>query len=283
MEYIEVSILLSSYSEELAEIIIAEIVDLGYDSFMTEEPYVKAYVPKEIYSASNLKTILSGYDGATFTASLMPDKNWNEQWESDFEPVIVEGLCTLKATYHTGLKRTRYNITIEPQMAFGTGHHQTTFMMMSQLLGYIGNIKDKVVMDMGCGTGVLAFLAAKMGAKAPVYAIDIDPIATRSAKANARRNKVATRTSIHCGDASLLQAGKYDLLLANINRNILIEDMSTYARCLRPDGELITSGFYTKDVPMLRTAAERCGLQYVSEMEREGWASVKFKKVLPCR
>lgn len=279
-EYIEVSIRIDPYSDENAEILMAELEDLPFESFSEENPYLKCYIPKEKYDSRMLKLVLSGLDydfNVDFSAALMPQVNWNAVWESQFSPIVVDGLCTIKATFHKGLKRTRFNITIDPKMAFGTGHHQTTYMMCRALLRHEADIKGKVVMDMGCGTAILAILAAKMGA-AHVYGIDIDAVAARSAYDNARLNKVSRKVETYCGDASLLQRGKYDILLANINRNILLEDIPTYALCIRKGGLLFVSGFYKEDLPMICACAQRAGLEYSGEDSIDNWCCAGFRK-----
>ncbi len=284
MEYIEVSFEITPFKEEFAEIIIAEIEELGFESYVTEEPFLKAYIGREQFSEPNLKTILSLFHPADFSVhyslNLIKEQNWNAIWESSFEPVIVDGRCTIKASFHKGLPRTKYTITIDPKMAFGTGHHQTTSLIIRTMLGMEKEIRGLQVLDMGCGTGILGILAAKMKAVCPVHAIDIDPIAARSAIENAHRNRVGDKIKALCGDASLIQAGKYDLILANINRNIIIEDISTYAKALRPGGRIITSGFYEEDVPMVEAEASRHGLELQSVDTMENWAAVLFKKVL---
>ena len=225
--------------------------------------------------------VLSGLEGYGFdvewSANLIPATNWNALWESQFEPIVVDGKCTIKASFHEGLKKTRFNITIDPKMAFGTGHHQTTFMMCRALLENEASVRDKVVLDMGCGTAVLAILAAKMKA-AKVYGIDIDAIAAISAYDNARLNKVGTRIETCCGDASLLQRNTYDVILANINRNILLQDIPTYALCLHKDGLLFVSGFYVEDMPMIIGMAQNSGLTYVSHDSIDNWCCIKFAK-----
>ena len=193
--------------------------------------------------------------------------------------MVIDGRCTIKASFHKGLPRTRYTITIDPKMAFGTGHHQTTSLIIRSMMQSEKDIRDKQVLDMGCGTGILSILAAKMKAAVPVHAIDIDPTAVRSARENARRNRVADRIKALCGDASLIQAGKYDLIIANINRNIILEDMVTYSRGLRPGGLLITSGFYEEDCAMTEAEASRHGLERVSSDTMDRWATVTFKKI----
>ena len=250
-EYIEVAIKIAPFSEENAEIVTAEISELPFESFSAEDPYLRCYMQKELYDPAALKVVLSGLEGYGFdmdwSANLIPATNWNALWESQFEPIVVDGKCTIKASFHEGLKKTRFNITIDPKMAFGTGHHQTTFMMCRALLQNEAEVRDKVVLDMGCGTAVLAILAAKMKA-AKVYGIDIDAVAAISAYDNARLNKVGTRIETCCGDASLLQRNTYDVILANINRNILLQDIPTYALCLHKEGLLFVSGFYVEDM-----------------------------------
>ena len=278
-QYIEVSVKLDPFSEEMAEILEAELSDLPFDSFVIEEPYLKCYIQMEAYKASDVKVVLSGYPAAAgFSAVLVQGKNWNKTWESGFQPIVVDGVITIKAPFNKDVPRTRFNIWIDPRMAFGTGYHHTTYMMMQRMLGLEDFLKGRSVVDMGCGTAILAILAAKMGAS-KVFAVDIDAVAARSAWGNCRWNKVGTRVETACGDASLLQMSTYDVLLANIHRNIILEDFPTYCRSLRRGGHLLLSGFYVKDVPAIRSAAEALGLQFVGVSEREDWACVEFTKI----
>ncbi len=291
-EFIEVTLQFSPFSEELAEIVEAELAELPYDSFMIEEDCLKAYIQKDLYDARALKIVLGGLEfPVTFSANMMPSQNWNAQWEKEFTPIIVGRDVTVRALHHDDddvaaamasvgvhVRRTRYTIRINPQMAFGTGHHDTTFMMMQTMLAERDAIRGKVVMDMGCGTGVLAILAAKMGA-AHTYGIDIDAVAAQSAFDNAHLNRIARKVETYCGDASLLQMGKYDVLLANIHRNIILMDMKTYARSLRSGGLLLVSGFYESDAQAIMAEAAERGLNFESQMTRDGWACLKFRKI----
>ena len=274
-EYLEVSVRLNPFSEETAEIIMAELSELPFDSFVTEDPFLKCYIQMDSYRASEVKAVLSGFPGATFTATLVQGQNWNASWEASFEPIVVDGVVTVKAPFNTDVPRTRYNIWIDPKMAFGTGYHHTTYMMMSRLLGL--PVRGSYVCDMGCGTAILGILAAKMGAR-KVFAVDIDAVAARSAWGNAHWNRVGSRVETACGDASLLQMGTYDVLLANIHRNIILEDLPTYVRSLRRGGRLLLSGFYGADVPAIREAAEALGLRFEGSSEREDWACLEFAK-----
>ena len=280
-EYIEVSIKLEPFSEENAEIMIAEISELPFESFSMEEPFLKCYIQKELYDSHKLKLLLNNigeYDFKySYSATMIPAMNWNAEWESNFTPIIIDNKCTIKASFHKDLPKTRFNITIDPKMAFGTGHHQTTHLMCHALMENEEEIKGKIIMDMGCGTAILSILCAKMKAK-HIYGIDIDAVAAISAYDNARLNRCGKIIETYCGDASLLQINSYDILLANINRNILLQDMPTYARSLHRDGLLFISGFYVEDLPMLEHMANENGLLLRSYNEMDNWCSAIFFK-----
>ncbi|MBQ0025630.1 MAG: 50S ribosomal protein L11 methyltransferase [Bacteroidales bacterium] len=283
MNYIAVHFKISPYSEMAAEIVEAEISDLGFDSFTMDDSTLNAFIPQDLFHEPDLKTVLGGLYNADFKVSysteLIAQQNWNAQWESDFEPVVVNGMVTVKAVYHKDLPRTKYNIVIDPKMSFGSGHHQTTCMMIESLLEEGRELKGKAVLDMGCGTGILSIVAAKLGAGVPVHAVDIDPVCVSSANGNARRNRVSHKIVNRCGDAAILQKGSYDYILANINRNILLADMATYARALKPyGGSIFISGFFTEDIPMLEEAAASLGMRKVAVKQRDEWALVKLRK-----
>ena len=270
-EYIEVAVRLDPFTDENADIVTAEVSELPYESFVTEEPFLKCYIQKDLYKASDIKVVLSGLEMvASWNASLVQGENWNREWESSFEPIVVDDTVTIKASFNKDVRRTRFNIWIDPKMAFGTGYHDTTYMMMEAMLSIEDRIRDGVVLDMGCGTAVLAILAAKMRAR-KVQAIDIDLVAANSAWGNARWNRVSPRVEVCCGDASLLQKGKFDVILANINRNILLQDLPTYIRSLRRGGTIVLSGFFEGDVPLLLAAASGF---HSSTLSRNGWACI---------
>ncbi len=303
MNYIEVAIEITPYTEENAEIVMAMLDDIPFESFSTEEPLLKGYIGQDNFNQQNLKTVLSYFNGGasgfevSYTTSFIQEENWNQTWESDFEPIFIDGLVTVKAPFHKNLPLTKYNIRIEPKMAFGTGHHQTTTMMVKALLdlngegeksaelcgaeGLLGgwrSVRGKQVLDMGTGTGVLAILAAKMRAKRAVHAIDVDIVAVNSAKENAWKNRLAEAVHTLYGDGSLIQANKYDLILANINRNILLQDMDTYYRGMRKGGVLVLSGFYTEDIPVLENCAVEKGFKMVATRDIDNWASIILYK-----
>lgn len=283
MNYISVRIGINPFSEDIAEQLIALIEDLGYESFEISDNSLKAYITEDKYSSGNLKVALSFFDNRgdvtlnTETEHIR-EENWNLIWESNFSPITIGKLCTVKASFHKNLPKTKYTIKIDPKMAFGTGHHQTTRLMMESMLNE--DFNGKQVLDMGCGTGILSILAAKLGADSPVHSIDIDYIATESAIENCRKNRVSKRVSVLTGDASLIQRGRYDIILANINRNIILSDISTYAGALRRDGFLLLSGFYVNDIEMIVSQAKLNALEYVCERSLDNWVSLKLKKVV---
>jgi ribosomal protein L11 methyltransferase len=284
-EYIEVSISIEPFSQENAEIVEAALCELPYESFVIDDPAdgspvpgLKAYIPKDLYDSSRLKLALSGLAfGTKFLARLVPQEDWNRSWEEEFEPITVDGKVTVKSPRHKGLPRTRFNITIEPHMAFGTGHHETTFMMVQAMLENEASIRGGIVLDMGCGTAVLAILAAKMGAE-HVFAIDIDAVAAQSAFDNSRLNRVSKKIEAYCGDASLIQAGKYDVLLANIHKNVILTDIKTYAGGLRKGGLLAVSGFFETDADDIMEEAGRWNLIPLSSKALDGWSCLQFRK-----
>ena len=277
-EYIEVSVRLEPFTEEMAEILTAEMAELPYDTFVVEEPYVKGYIGRDDYQPQALKAVLSGIPAvAEFTAALVQGQNWNKSWESGFEPLVIGKSVTIKASFNKDVPRTRFNIWIDPEMAFGTGSHHTTALMIGRMLRMEGRIRGHSVLDMGCGTGILGILAAKMRAR-KVFAVDIDAVAARSAWGNVHWNRVGSRVEVACGDASLLQMGTYDVILANIHRNIILQDLPTYVRSLRPGGTLLVSGFYEGDLDAIREAALSLGLLEAGHDTREDWTCAEFLK-----
>ena len=274
-EYLEISLFFTPFDEEYAYIVEAELADLLFDSFMIDEtegiqPCLKAYIGKENYDPRALKIVLSGLErNVTFSANMIPPQNWNLRWEQEFTPIVIGKDVLIRSMNHSeddialarieaGVKarKSRYNIKINPQMAFGTGHHETTRMMIRSMVAERDEaIRGKVILDMGCGTGILGILAIKMGAS-HAFGIDIDAVAAQSAFDNAHLNRVSRHFETYYGDASLLQMGKYDTILANIHRNIILEDLPTYLRSLRKGGTLILSGFYDSDCGDIISAAK---------------------------
>ena len=276
MNYIEYDF--TVFPTELgAEILIAELAEVGFDSFEDTPKGIKAYIPKNSWNENILQDIYL-LSNPEFTISYqiteIEQVNWNEEWEKNFSPIVVEDLCTVRANFHP-VPNTRYDIVITPKMSFGTGHHETTYMMIQQLLSL--SLEGAKVLDMGCGTGILAIMAALRGAR-DITAIDIDPWCVENAIENVQQNDCSFIT-IKEGDVSLIIGEQYNLILANINRNILLSDIPAYAQALLPEGLLLVSGFYEEDLPAIKEKCQEVGLTYLSHIERNHWVSAQFQRL----
>ena len=256
------------------EILIAELGYAGFESFVETEEGVTAYIQKEEWNGdilNDIQILESDEFEITYTFEDIEQVNWNEEWEKNFSPIVVDDVCSVRAPFHEK-PNTQYDIVIEPKMSFGTGHHETTHMMIQHILK--NDFKDKSVLDMGCGTGVLAILAEMKGAK-PIDAVDFDNWCYLNSIENVERNNCKDITVIE-GDASVLINKKYDIIIANINRNILLNDMAVYASCLNKKGILFLSGFYKEDIPLIQQACEKHMLKFEEKLERNNWVSLKF-------
>ncbi|MAT90755.1 MAG: 50S ribosomal protein L11 methyltransferase [Flavobacteriaceae bacterium] len=257
-----------------SDILMAQLGIIGFESFVETDTGVQAYVQKEHFNPAlvpNLQIFESDIAKVSFTHREIAQVNWNAEWEKNFHPIEVGAQCRLRAPFHEK-KEVQYEIIIEPKMSFGTGHHETTYMMLSYILE--NEWTDKSVLDMGCGTAVLGILAFMRGAK-PVAAVDIDPWCVENSIENATRNDATI--SVKLGDAGVLpEQPTYDVILANINRNILLEDLPKYRQCLRSPGELYLSGFYVEDLSLLQSACNKLGFQYVGNKEKNQWIAAKF-------
>jgi len=260
------------------EILIAFLAELGYESFLETENGLLAYIPESLFDEQNLEMLLRnskecGFD-FSYSFENMEDKNWNAVWESNYEPVLIDNTCYIRAPFHPK-KDVEYEIIIEPKMSFGTAHHATTAQMISYLLSE--DCSGKNVLDMGSGTGVLAILAAMRGAK-NVLAIDNDEWAYNNCLENVEKNQTQT-VKVVLGDADNIENQRFDIILANINRNILLQDMAVYAQALSKNGVLFLSGFYLHpDLPVIEEVASQYGLILDSYKEQDNWAAVRFKK-----
>jgi ribosomal protein L11 methyltransferase (prmA) len=276
MNYIEYDFTVSP-TEMGAEILMAELAEVGFDSFEDTPTGIKAYIPKDSWNEHILQDIYL-LSNPEFTISYqiteIEQVNWNEEWEKNFSPIVVEDLCTVRANFHP-VPNTRYDIVITPKMSFGTGHHETTYMMLQQLLPL--SLEGTKVLDMGCGTGILAIMAALRGAR-DITAIDIDPWCVENATENVQQNDCSFIT-IKEGDVSLIAGEQYNLILANINRNILLSDIPAYTQALLPQGLLLVSGFYEEDLPAIKEKCQEVGLTYLSHIERNRWVSAKFQRL----
>ena len=256
------------------EILIAQLGLVNFESFVETEKGVKAYIQKPDWKESILEDIqiLSSVEfEISHSKSEIAQVNWNAEWESNFHPIEVNGECALRAPFHTPFN-VKYEIVIEPKMSFGTGHHETTYMMLQHILE--NDFKGKSVLDMGCGTAVLAILADMRGATT-IDAVDIDEWCFENSIENVERNNCST-ISVYQGDASFLSDKKYDSIIANINRNILLQDMETYCNCLNKGGELYLSGFYKEDLSLIKDTCTKLGLTFVTNKEKNNWIAAKF-------
>lgn len=263
--------------EPATEILIAELGNIGFESFVENENGVVAYVQKEMNNThllANIFILNSDEFVISYTKKEIAQTNWNAEWEKNFTPIQVDDLVSVRAPFHNN-PNLKYDIVIEPKMSFGTGHHETTHMMIQHLLKL--DLKNKKVLDMGCGTGILAIFAEMKNAQ-PIDAIDIDNWCYLNAVENVRRNN-CNDISVFEGDASLLIGKKYDLIIANINRNILLKDMQTYANCLNDKGVLLLSGFYKEDIPVIDIEVIKYQLKLETFIERNNWVALKYNKL----
>lgn len=266
-------------NSEYAEILMAEIAEVGFDTFMENEKGFEAYAEQNNFDKQKLQAIQDKYTRVTpvvFYQDRIEKKNWNEEWEKNYEPIIVDDTCLIRAGFHQPEKKYPYEIIITPKMSFGTGHHQTTYLMVKNQMTM--DHQHKSVMDAGCGTAILSIMAAKLGAR-QVEAFDIDEWSVINGQENIEVNQ-CNNISIRQGKISdLTFENNFDIILANINKNILLQEMAQYAAYLNPEGLLLLSGFYESDIPDLMAEAQRYALQHVQHDEREKWAALLLKKV----
>ena len=256
------------------EILIAELGYAGFESFVETPDGVIAYIQEGGHSESILESIyiLSSEEfKITFTFEIIAQTNWNAEWEKNFNPIVVGDQCAIRAPFHDPFE-VKYDIIIEPKMSFGTGHHETTHMMIEHILA--SDFTNKSVLDMGCGTGILAILAMKKGAL-KVEAIDIDNWCYLNSLENISRND-CNQIIVLEGDASLLEGKQYDVIIANINRNILLNDLNTYVACLNKNSSLFLSGFYNSDCALIEASCQKLGLKLETKRTRNNWVALKF-------
>jgi ribosomal protein L11 methyltransferase len=278
MDYIELTLKLIP-RDPWSEILMTELADLGYESFVETEEGILAYAKvQDIDSENPCKgssiELLDKKFHADVAVKIIPQQNWNAVWESDFHPVFVEDQLTILAPFHDVKEAKGMLVWIEPKMSFGTGHHQTTWMMSKALLE-LPNVPNKVL-DMGTGTGVLAIIAEKQGAR-EIVAVDIEDWSIENTQENTARNR-CTHIQTYCGDVDVLEGKNFELILANINKNVLKAHMSSYANMLLPAGKLIISGFFETDADELILVAQKYGLKHSGTLSRETWAALTFDK-----
>lgn len=280
MKYLEFIFHTEPCTEVVNDVLSAVLGEVGFESFVEQEGGIAAYIQTALYDEEALKSALDSFPLAdttlTYTYKEAEDKDWNEEWEKNFfQPIVIGNRCVIHSTFHHDVPQAEYDIVINPQMAFGTGHHETTSLIIGELLE--ADLQGKALLDMGCGTSILAILARMRGA-APCTAIDIDEWCVRNSLENIELNHV-DNISVFQGDASILpDKGPFDVVIANINRNILLNDMKHYVARMNPGARLFMSGFYTDDIPAIREEAERNGLRFVHHKEKNRWAAIQFEK-----
>lgn len=278
MHYYKVTYKVTPYSEDACDIMISQLGDMGYESFLETEDGFEAYIQDRLYDEALIRTVDPMIEGVEYEAeaSEVEDADWNEEWEKNyFKPIEVDGLYYVRGPQHEKHQTIAKEVIINPKNAFGAGHHETTGMMMHFLLGM--ELTGKTVADMGCGTGILGILAAKEGAK-NVVAIDIDQFSVENTIENCGLNE-AGNVEVRLGGAEALRGGdRFDVFIANINRNILLSDMGRYCEHIGEVSTLLLSGFYEEDVDMLLAKAREYGMELVEKQERNEWRALKLIK-----
>ena len=276
MNYTKITFKLTPDSEENREILVAVLADLAFESFDETEEQVLGYVPGEIFNFAEMNEITSTLPFSVHTENeMIPDQNWNEVWEKNyFKPLLIGNRCLVRAPFHSDYEPAEFELVIEPKMAFGTGNHETTTLVAEQILNM--ELTGKTVLDMGCGTGILGMLASLKGAKS-VTAIDIDTWSFESTVENARLNNIFNLEA-KLGDASLLGNKSFEIIFANIHKNVIINDLPVYESVLQSGGKLYLSGFYTHDMADVKAKAESLGLRETGFHEKNNWVVYSFEK-----
>ncbi|MCR5887658.1 50S ribosomal protein L11 methyltransferase [Hymenobacter sp. J193] len=264
---------------ELSDILVAELAEVGFDTFEDNDEGFCAYTTEDVFNPDDVAEIMSRYEGLgelEYSHRTITRQNWNAEWEKNFQPLVIADKVSVRAPFHPARPDLPYEIVIMPRMSFGTGHHDTTALMIENQLTI--DHQGKRVLDMGCGTGILAVMAVHLGA-ASVLAVDVEPWTAENAADNAAENHVQDRVEARLGDVTALEGeAPFDIILANINRNVLLEDMGTYGQYLKVGGPILFSGFYEEDLPLIRTAAEQAGFTYESMRTSNHWVSAVFRK-----
>jgi len=278
MNYYELLFITHPTEDYQQDLLIDMLAGIGFDTFEEVEGGFKAYIPEGDFNKELLEENLASYHemfSFSYEVNVIRQKNWNEVWESNFEPIQIWDKVYVRATFHQSKPEFPLEIVIDPKMAFGTGHHETTSMMMDLMLDV--DFAGKKVLDMGCGTGILAILASKLGAK-DITAIDYDPVCYDSTIENSTLNHIGNIKAI-CGSKEVIPDVQYEIILANINRNILLDQMERYSEVLKNGGEIYFSGFYeSPDLDIIREEAAKYGLTYINQKKTKDWVAAKFRK-----
>lgn len=278
MNYIEVEFKCTPTNDIVNSILSATIAEIGFESFIENEEGTTGYIQSDLFDPEKLNGIINNLPVEAeiiYTYKSVKEQNWNEEWEKNyFQPLVIDNRCIIQSTFHNVPPTYEYNIYIDPKMAFGTGHHQTTELMIQEIL--FEDFTGRSVLDMGTGTAILAILASMRGAN-PILAIDIDQWAYDNAMENLSLNNI-NNVTVKIGDAGLLGSETFDVILANINRNILLNDIPAYTSVLNNGGSLYMSGFYTEDILAITEVCNKNGLTFCQNTEKDNWAAVKFIK-----
>lgn len=278
MAYFEVKFLCNPNNDIISSILSAYLAEIGFETFVEDAEGITAYIQEKAFDIDSIQKAIDDLPieaTISFSHKLIEDQDWNQEWEKNyFEPLIIDKQCSVQSTFHKLQSNCKFQIIIDPKMAFGTGHHQTTELMIREILD--SDLEGKSVLDMGCGTAILAILASMKGAD-PITAIDIDKWAYDNAMENLALNNIKN-INVAIGGAELLGEKNYDVILANINRNILLNDIHIYTSVLNKGGALYMSGFYTEDIPIIKEECEKNGLTFANNRVKDNWTAVKFIK-----
>ena len=277
MDYIKLLVSVNPFEDWVCDILSAKLAEIGFESFVETQGGIEAFIPKKKFSSTHLIPVFSEFGEKfeiTCKTETIPSQNWNEVWEKNyFQPLLIDN-CLVRAPFHTNYPEAEYEIIIEPNMAFGTGNHETTSLVIEKILKM--NILNKSVLDMGCGTGILGILASMKGAK-KITAIDIDEWSFSGTRENAELNQIKN-IEIKLGDATLLGSENYDVIFANIHKNVLLSDLHKYNSVLKNNGTIIMSGFYTEDISEIKAKAESLGLTDSGFTSKNNWVAYQFQK-----
>ena len=280
MKYLEFSFRTTPCTEVVNDVLSAVLAEVGFESFVEQPEGLLAYIQQSLYDEASVASAIDDFPipdtTIDYTYTEAEDKDWNEEWEKNFfQPIVIGNRCVIHSTFHHDVPQAEYDIAINPQMAFGTGHHETTSLVIGELLD--SELEGKTVLDMGCGTSILAILARMRGASS-CTAIDIDDWCVRNSIENIELNNV-NQIDVCLGDAAILaDKGPFDVVIANINRNILLADMQHYVARMKEGATLLMSGFYVDDIPLIKAEAERLGLTFVGYKEKNRWTVTTFKR-----
>jgi ribosomal protein L11 methyltransferase len=276
MNYIEIKVQVAP-KEQGSDVLIAQLSELEFESFVETDTGFDAYIQENVFDEKQLQDLFDNFSSElkiSYSKNIIPKQNWNKEWESNFNPIDIDGKCFIRAPFHEKPQNYAFDIIIEPKMSFGTGHHNTTQLMIQKLMNL--TVENKSVLDMGCGTGVLAIVASMMGAN-PITAIDIDEWSIENTIENLAKNNI-NNVNVKKGNAQILAEKTFNTILANINKNVLLADMAVYAKSLEKNGNLVLSGFFETDVAELTSKAQELGLKFEGKAVENQWTMLYFTK-----